>query len=127
MKKFLSFALSLALALTLGVVSVQAATDTLDDLKLENLSNQLDVSAQGPAETLVTIINTLFGLLGTVALLIFLYAGFQWMMSGDSADGAKKAKERMKNAAIGIFLILAAYSISSFVINALTTATGGNG
>ena len=118
MKKLLT-KLSFFIITTLSPLAVSAAsTDLLGQVGGELTSGKADFKV-----LLINVINTLFGLLGTIALLIFLYSGFQWMMSGDSKDGTTKAKERMKNAAIGIFIILISYSLAKFVFDTIEKVT----
>lgn len=73
------------------------------------------------ATTIGKILSAFFGVLGIIAVLLVIWSGFQWMTGG--ADGVGKAKERLKNAAIGLLLIMVAYALTNFVITALTTAT----
>lgn len=77
------------------------------------------------------IINVVLGVLGTIATVLIFYAGFLWMTAAGNEDNVAKAKTIMSAAVIGLVIILAAYSISSFVINSATkavnepTTTGG--
>ncbi len=72
------------------------------------------------------IINTLLGFLGVVALVLVIISGFQWMMAGGDSSKVDTAKTRMINGVIGLAIILAAYSITTFVFSALSGATGAN-
>jgi len=57
----------------------------------------------------------LFGISGSVALLFFIYGGFLTLVSGFS-DQVKKGKELIRNAVIGLFIIMtAAYGVDYFV------------
>lgn len=76
------------------------------------------------AETIGTIINTILSLLGVLVLVIVLYAGFLWMTAGGEEKQVKKAKDWLINGVIGLVLVLAAYALSNFVIDALMSATG---
>lgn len=69
------------------------------------------------------IINVMLGFLGIVLLGYLLYAGFLWMTAGGDEENVKKAKSMIKNAIIGLVIIVAAFAISSFVLQALVTAT----
>ncbi len=70
------------------------------------------------------IINVALGFLGVVLLVYLLYGGFLWMTSGGSEDGVKKAQTMIKNAVIGLVIIVAAFAISNFVLTSLVQATG---
>ena len=73
------------------------------------------------------IIRVALGLLGIVALVLILYGGYVWMTAGGNEENIQKAKKILMNAAIGLIIILCAYAIASFVINALSKATGYEG
>ena len=73
-----------------------------------------------PLEQIIgSIINTVLGFLGILLLCYLLYAGFLWMTSGGSEDNVKKAQTMIKNAIIGLLIIVAAFAISSFVLTSL--------
>jgi hypothetical protein len=73
------------------------------------------------------IIRTALGLLGIVALVLMLYAGYLWMTAGGNEDQIDTAKKFLLNSAIGLVIILSAYAIASFVISKLVGATTGTG
>jgi len=68
------------------------------------------------------IIGIVLGLLGVVLVVIIVYAGFLWMTSGGDNKQAEKAQTWIKNAVIGLFIIIAAYAITNFVIDQLVVA-----
>ena len=74
--------------------------------------------------TIAKIIRAALGLLGILAVAIVVYAGFLWMTSGGVPEKIDTAKKTLLSAAIGLVIILSAYAIASFVINALLEATG---
>jgi hypothetical protein len=69
------------------------------------------------------VINVAFSLLGIVAVVIIVWSGWQWMMSGGVAADVQKAKDRIIAAVIGIAIMLLAYSITNFILSKLTTVT----
>lgn len=64
----------------------------------------------------VNVINITLGFLGVVAVIIIMYAGFLWMTARGNEDQIKKAKLFLRNAVIGLVIILSAWGIVSFVI-----------
>lgn len=72
---------------------------------------------------IASIINVSLGLLGTIAIVIVVYAGFLWMTAGGEAEKTGEARKWMYAGAIGLAIILSAYGIATFVVNSLTTAT----
>lgn len=76
-------------------------------------------------ETITAIINVALGLLGIIAVVIILYAGFQWMTAGGNEEKVTEARARIIQGVIGLAIILSAYAIANYVITQLATATGG--
>jgi len=76
--------------------------------------------------TVAMIIQVVLGLLGTIALVIILYAGFKWMTAGGNEEGIKSAQKILTAAVIGLVIILTAYSITRFVVGWLSVASNEN-
>ena len=85
----------------------------------------LPTTKADPVNTTVGIINVALGLLSLVAVVIVIYAGFSWMLSGGSSEKIKKARDLLINAVIGLLIIMAAYGISKYVFEQLNKATTG--
>lgn len=64
----------------------------------------------------VNIIKVLLSLLALFFTILIIMAGFRWMNSRGNEDEVTKAKSQLKNAIIGIIIIIAAYAITIFVI-----------
>ena len=62
------------------------------------------------------IIQSLLGFVGVILLVVVVYAGFLWITAGGNDEQVKKAKTWIKNAVIGMFLIFAAFIITSFIV-----------
>ena len=77
--------------------------------------------------TVARILNTLFGILGIVFVVLTLYAGFLWMTAGGNEEQITKAKNTITRAAIGLAIILTSYSLTRFVVSSLLKATVVNG
>lgn len=75
-------------------------------------------------QTIGNIINVALSLLGVVAVVIILAGGFKWMTAGGSEDKVAEARRLIFQGIIGLAIILSAWAISLFVINALSQATG---
>jgi hypothetical protein len=77
-----------------------------------------------PADDIPTILGVLlrsaFGLLGSLALAMFIYGGFLWLTSGGAADRIEKGKNTMVWAVLGIAVAFTAYAIVDFVIGTIT-------
>jgi hypothetical protein len=87
-------------------------------------------SQSASAEHIVaTIIKTVLSLLAVLFVVLIIFSGFQWMTAGGNEEQVKKAQARIKNAVIGLIIIVFAYAITSFVFNNLITppTTGSPG
>ncbi len=71
------------------------------------------------------IIKNFMGLLGIVAVVLILYAGFLWMTAAGNEQKVEKARSILTQAVIGLAIVLAAYAITSFVVTSLINATTG--
>ncbi|MDO8668001.1 MAG: pilin [bacterium] len=65
------------------------------------------------------VITTVMGLLGVIFLVLAVYAGFKWMTAAGNEEAVEKAKSTLTSAIIGLIVVLAAYTISRFVISIL--------
>ena len=66
------------------------------------------------------IIKIFLGIIGTIALLVFLYSGIIWMVAGGNETRQKKAQDSLVWAAIGLFVIFASYVFVSYLISVFT-------
>lgn len=78
-------------------------------------------------DVVANVIQAVLGLLGIIFIVLMVYAGYLWMMAGGNEEQVKKAKDLIRAAIIGLIIIVAAYSITYFVFEALSKAgiTGG--
>ncbi len=70
-----------------------------------------------PLVTVVLIIRVLLGLTSMVLIALIIYAGFLWMTAGGNEEQVTKGKTTIRNATIGLVIIISAYSITVFITN----------
>ncbi|KKR48597.1 MAG: hypothetical protein UT86_C0004G0083 [Candidatus Magasanikbacteria bacterium GW2011_GWC2_40_17] len=103
---------------------------------IEALGNCKTAAAYSPSN-IGTIVNPLYGLtvqglisniimavmgfLGTIAFILFVYAGFLWLTSAGKSEQIKKATQTMLWAGIGLIVIFSSYFILNFVFTALSS------
>ena len=73
--------------------------------------------------TAARIVQAALGLLGMLATVLIIYAGFKWMTAVGNEEQAGEAKKIMYQAVIGLVIIMSAYSIVRFVLPSLFNAT----
>lgn len=71
---------------------------------------------QDPRTIVAKIIKVALSLLGMIFFVLALYAGYLWMTAGGNEEQVTKAKTLLFQATIGVGIIFAAYSITSFAI-----------
>lgn len=67
----------------------------------------------------VNIIILILGISGSVALVMFVYGGFNWVFAQGRSEYVQTGKDTMKHAIIGLAIIFGAYSIINFLIAVL--------
>lgn len=97
------------------------------DLGTSEINAVIALSPTDPRVIIAKIINIALLFLGVIAIGLTIYAGFLWMTSGGSEDKIDQAKKILRNAVIGLIIILSAWGIATFILNKLLGATGGNG
>ncbi|EKE07510.1 MAG: hypothetical protein ACD_18C00064G0009 [uncultured bacterium] len=103
---------------------VTSNCDNPDDLLgLNCVGENSKLSAQDPRIIITNIINQALGLLGIVATVLIIYAGFLWMTAGGDEGKAESARKIISAAVIGLVIILMAYSITRYVAINLYDAT----
>lgn len=118
-------AASTALALP-GIVHALTGDNPFDRAK-ESVGTVTESAGVGQQQTLEemigNIINIALGFIGILLLVYLLYGGFLWMTSGGSDEGVKKAQTMIKNAVVGLLIVIAAFAISNFVLESLINVT----
>ncbi|MBI4437799.1 hypothetical protein HY631_02505 [Candidatus Uhrbacteria bacterium] len=136
-KKHVGYALGAVLALSFGAIALMGVADvhaqalTADELFGGDLTGSEFASTSGLGEaelvdTVSQIIRIALGFLGVIAVVIILIGGFKWMTSGGNDEKVKGAKKLIFSGIIGLVIVVAAYAIASFVIDAIVNATSGS-
>ncbi len=85
------------------------------------IRNPLGASADLP-HIFGRVIATFLGVVGSLSLLVFFYAGVTYMTAAGREESITKAKDTMKYAFIGMLLIVFAYVIVKFFFTSLAGA-----
>jgi len=133
-KNFLKFGAWVGVLPVLMIPSSVSAVVPTGGLAGAKTNNDLIGTASGAntgtgATALPTLIgngiSVILSIVGIIFVALIVQSGIQYMTSAGAEDKVKEAKKRMISAVIGIVILLAAYSISAFVIDQLTKATTG--
>lgn len=71
------------------------------------------------------IVEVFLGLLGMIAVILIIYAGWLWMSAAGDEQKITQAKKTLINAVIGLAIILSAFGIAQFIVSRLLSATTG--
>lgn len=72
-----------------------------------------------PYQAIITLVNILLGLVGLVAVIMLIYGGVLYLTSAGDEDKAKKGKQAVMYAIIGLLLIGFSVAIVQFVIRVI--------
>lgn len=79
-----------------------------------------DKPPQEPGTIISRIVAIVFSFLGIIAVIVIIYAGFLWLTAGGEEDKAKQGRTLLFQAFVGLIIILAAYSVTYFILYQLT-------
>lgn len=123
MKKILAFIFLVSLISFSQVQFVLADSSTstknqaLDQLHSSAKGAGLPEESKDPRILASEIVKAFLGLVGTIAIFLFVYSGYLLVTSHGDSDKVGKASKIMTGAVIGILLILLSFSITNFIGN----------
>jgi hypothetical protein len=123
-RKITTFIFSIASVIFLWptITLAQFGEDALDNISVATTKDIFDI--------IVGYVNIVLYFLGTIAVLLFLYAGWLWFTSQGSSEKIEKAKKIMVSAVIGLAIMFGSYAIVNWIFNdAIRSAffEGGSG
>jgi len=94
-----------------------APSSSANVISLENpIGSEKDAGLFGPV---MKIVNGLLGIIGALALVAFVYGGYNWLISAGNAEKVKTGTTTMIWAILGLFLIFSSYAILKLITDAL--------
>ena len=94
-------------------------TQTSAGLSTVFLDNPLGTT-NTPQALIGRAISAILGLVGSLALIMFIYGGFLWMTSAGNPEQVKKGKETFVWAIFGLVIVFFSYALVNFVVGVLT-------
>ncbi len=122
--------LSLLILFTLSFFSFQLKTvDAIDLSQQEGFSGSEIGTAFGNGsgdkdikKIVVDIIKIFLTFMGVIFLAIIIFAGFKWMTSMGNSGKISEATSMMKNALIGLIIVMFSYAITLYVTRNMNRA-----
>lgn len=78
-------------------------------------------SVESPNQLIGKVINALLGLVGSLALIMFVYGGLIWMTSSGSQEKVKKGRDIIVWAGIGLIIVFSSYGLIRFILTSLNS------
>lgn len=97
----------------------------INDLGIDKVEGNINLGSNTPIQIIVKIIQIFLGFLALLTVIIIIYGGFLWTTSGGNEEKISRAKKLLKNAVIGILIILSSWGIASYILKTLIGATSG--
>jgi len=76
-------------------------------------------------QIVVNIINGLLSVLGLLFVVLIIWGGFRWMTSQGNSQQVDEAKAVIKNATIGLVIVMTSYIIVIFIFKVLLNIKSG--
>lgn len=86
-------------------------------LKPRLLANPLGTSSV--AEIIARLISIITGVSGSIALLMFVYGGIQWLIAGGDPGKIEAGRKAMVWAVVGLIIIFGSYAILNFLFRTI--------
>ncbi len=67
------------------------------------------------------VVKFILGFLSVVFVILIIYSGFKWMTAGGDSKKVDEAKSVMKNAIIGLIIVMCSYAIATVIFNIINT------
>ncbi len=104
--------------------SSEGGLGELMDSHVGTVREQAGVYSVPLGVTIGLIISVILSLLATIFLVLVILAGFKWMTAQGNQETISKAGKSLKEAIIGLAIVLMAYAITWFIFNQLEIAGG---
>lgn len=79
-----------------------------------NLKNPIKVNS--PQQLIGQVINSVLGIVGSIALLMFIWGGFLWMTAAGNDEKIQQGKKTLTWSALGLVVIFSSYALVSYLI-----------
>ena len=112
--------LLIGLLITISPLITQAANcSNTSTSSCSSLDNPLGNNNLTPQQLYGRIIYAFMGVTGTVALLMFVLGGFQWMTAAGNPEKVKKGRDTLMWAILGLVVIFSSYAILRAILETL--------
>ncbi len=104
-----------------------AQTNALQSASLQQFAAASKLPTTPLPVIIARLIRAVLGVIGIVLVILVVWAGYLYMTAGGDPQKAVRAKNIIKNAAIGLVIALSAFTITQFILSRLESALGLSG
>ena len=127
-RKIRSVLLPTLACLAVVALALMIAPDASAQFGLGEAAAPAGLKNPGVPALIGRILKALLGFVGTLFLILMIYAGFLYMTARGDSKKVDQAKQMITGAIIGIVIVAGSYAITDFVIKSITgQATQGSG
>lgn len=105
-------------------IAVPSGSNTGGTKEIIELDNPL--STTSIPEIVGNAVQVAMGILGSLALVVFVYGGFRWLTAAGNSESIEAGTGAMVWATIGIFIIFSSYAILELVFRAIGAQNNGS-
>jgi len=118
-------------AITLALLRVSASSAQVEGIRsgvqaAQGNSQPVNLF-NGDGAIFTTIVETMLFIVGAVAVIMLIYGGFRYVISGGNASSVTAAKNTILYAIVGVIVALLSYAIIDFVLASFDGSDGKNG
>jgi len=96
----------------------------LDQLSETGKAAGYDPSVKSDITVMIgAVIRSLLGIVGTLFMVLIIYAGIMWMTAQGSEEKVAKAKKILSNSVIGLIIVIISYFVVEFLFDILIQVT----
>lgn len=118
----------LLLVLLVPIISLAASSDPTTPgqrFGLDDAAKDTGVIVDKDPVPLVVAraVQSVLNIVGVIFLILVIWGGTMWMVSGGNEQSITKAKQILTTAVIGLVIVMAGYTITWWIVSALSTST----
>lgn len=77
-------------------------------------------------DIIASAIRIALGFLAIIFIVLIIISGYQWMTAGGNEEAVSKSQKRIKNAIIGLLIVILAYAVTAFVFKVMPGVGSGD-
>lgn len=98
----------------------KTTTESSETPDVVRLDNPLGSEVNDVPTLIGKVINGVLSVVGSLALVMFIYGGFTWMLAAGNTEKVKKGRDILIWAALGLVIIFTSYAMVTYVITTIS-------